>query len=106
MKVTDMVDHNEVRRIRSSMNQLLDELSPHWPADMVRLMREEVGYGEYSDALQNLIAIAVRGHIEVTDAQYEKVKQLVYEMNIVPEVIKMILDIKHNERDFLARQAG
>jgi hypothetical protein len=47
-------------RVERAFANLLGELDRRWPRQDVDYVREEVGHGEYGDALENLIALGLR----------------------------------------------
>ena len=47
-------------RLCDGFDHLLRDLAATWPATDIAYVREEVGYGEYGDALENLIALGLR----------------------------------------------
>lgn len=55
-----MVNLSHYDRLRDAFDGLLRDLAATWPAEDIEYVREEVGYGEYGDALENLVALGFR----------------------------------------------
>lgn len=55
-----MTDLSHYDRLREAFDGLLRDLAATWPAKDVEYVREEVGYGEYGEALENLVALGFR----------------------------------------------
>jgi hypothetical protein len=55
-----MVDVAHLDRLRHAFTRLLTELGPIWPKQDLDYVSDEVGHGEYGDALENLVAIGLR----------------------------------------------
>jgi hypothetical protein len=77
-----MADLAHYNRIRVTFNGLLDDLSTFWPADDIAYVREEVGYGEYGDALENLVALGLRNGRGFGPKQAREVEALAAAMHM------------------------
>lgn len=77
-----MVDLGRLTRFRRAFADLLGDLSTTWPGPDVDFVREEVGYGEYDDALENLIALGLRKGKGFTADQVRQIEFLASEMDM------------------------
>jgi|GEM_PF-3246502 len=86
-----MADLVELEAIRRSFLQLTDDLAAAWPADDLAVIREDIGYGEYGEALENLIALAEKSDLHFDERQADSVFALVraMEMSDSPWVAKL-----------------
>ena len=84
-KVMTIVDMEKFRKFLAFFSEFIDDLSVTWPAKDIEFLRKELGYGEYPDALENLIAIGLKNGIGFTAAQREKVKYLASETRLDPD---------------------
>lgn len=55
-----MADLAHYDRLQRAFDGLLQDLSATWPKQDLEYVREEVGHGEYGDALENLVALGLR----------------------------------------------
>ena len=55
-----MVEPAHHDRLRQAFARLFQDLSATWPTQDLDYVREEVGHGEYGDALENLIALGLQ----------------------------------------------
>ncbi len=86
-----MINITKLNRLRQTFAALLQDLSATWPKHDVEYVREEVGYGVYDDALENLIAIGLRNGMGFTPDQVRQVKELalVMEMEDSPFIVQL-----------------
>lgn len=58
--MTDRTDH---ARLRTAFDALLLELDGSWPREALDDLREDLAHAEFGEALENLVALAMReGH--------------------------------------------
>lgn len=55
-----MADFAHLDRLRQNFTSLLRTLAATWPEQDIAYVREEIGHGEFGDALENLIALGLR----------------------------------------------
>jgi hypothetical protein len=86
-----MVDLVKLEAVRLSFIDLLDVLSSSWPAGDIAEVREDIDYGEYGLALENMIAIAEHYGRTFDDRQTETVLALATSMKMLgsPWVAKL-----------------
>ena len=77
-----MADLAHYDRLQRAFDDLLQDLSTAWPKQDLDYVREEVGHGEYSDALENLIAIGFRNGASFDSGQAGQVEALAVAMGI------------------------
>lgn len=77
-----MANLDHFHRIVRSFTSLLDELSPSWLKGDIEYVREEVGYDEYGEALENLIALGLRNGCGFTADQAKQVEDLAAAMGL------------------------
>jgi hypothetical protein len=77
-----MADLAHYRRLQTTFEELLRDLAATWPAADVEYVREEVGYAEYGDALENLVALSRRNGRTFSPDQLQRVKSLATEMGM------------------------
>lgn len=77
-----MPDLSHDERRCEAFNGLLRELAVTWPAGDIEYMRDEVGYGEYGDALENLIALGLRSGFGFNPEQTRQVETMAAAMEM------------------------
>ncbi len=77
-----MPDLSHDDRLREAFETLLRDLAATWPARDIEYVREEVGYGEYGDALDNLIALGVSNGAGLGVEQAGQVEALAAAMGV------------------------
>lgn len=72
-----MADLAHYDRLERAFDTLLQDLLPAWPMEKdIGYVREEVGHGEYSDALENLIAVGLSNGVGFNSNQVQQVEIL------------------------------
>jgi len=69
-------------RLQQAFDNLLKDLSTVWPKQDLDYVCEEVGHGEYSDALENLIALGLRNSVGFSPAQARQAEALAVAMGM------------------------
>jgi hypothetical protein len=77
-----MADLAPYDRLQRALGDLLQDLSAAWPKQDLDYVREEVGHGEYADALENLIALGLRNGAGFSPDQVRQVEALAAAMGI------------------------
>jgi hypothetical protein len=77
-----MADLSHYDRLRNAFDVLLNDLAATWPANDLDYVREEVDYGEYGDALENLIALGLRNHRPFDSEQVMHIEDLATAMGM------------------------
>ncbi len=77
-----MPDLSHYDRLREAFDSLLHELAVTWPANDIEYVRDEVGYGEYGDALENLIALGLRSGFGFSPEQAQQVEAMAAAMEM------------------------
>jgi hypothetical protein len=77
-----MADPTDDHRVLRAFTVLLDELATLWPKTDIDYVREEVGYDEYEDGLENLIALGLRNGRGFSADQINQVEALAAAMGI------------------------
>jgi hypothetical protein len=68
--------------LRAAFDTLLRALEETWPAASIAYVREEVGHREYGEALENLMALALRDGHTLDPGAFAKVEQLATRMGL------------------------
>ncbi len=69
-------------RLQRAFDDLLQNLSAAWPKQDLDYVREEVGHGEYGDALENLIALGLRNAAGFSPGQVQQIEALAAAMGM------------------------
>ena len=78
-----MADLAHYDRLEQAFDALLQDLLPAWPMEKdVAYVREEVGHGEYGDALENLIAVGLSNGVGFSSSQVQQVEALAVMMDM------------------------
>ena len=78
-----MADLAHYDRLEQAFDALLQDLLPAWPTEKdVGYVREEVGHGEYGDALENLIAVGLSNGVGFSSSQVQQVEALAVMMDM------------------------
>lgn len=77
-----MVDLDHLHRLIRAFTALLDDLPATWPRKDIDYVREEVGYDEYEDALENLIALGLQPGHGFTADQISQIEHLAAMMGL------------------------
>jgi hypothetical protein len=77
-----MADLAHYDRLQRALGDLLQDLSAAWPKQDLDYIREEVGHGEYGDALENLIALGLRNGTGFSPDQVRQVEALAAAMGM------------------------
>lgn len=72
-----MADLVHYDRLERAFDTLLQDLLPTWPMEKdVGYVREEIGHGEYGDALENLVALGLGNGVGFSSSQVQQVEAL------------------------------
>jgi hypothetical protein len=77
-----MADLAHYDRLQRAFDDLLQNLCTAWPKQDLDYVREEVGHGEYGDALENLIALGLRSGAGFSSEQARQVEALAAAMGM------------------------
>jgi hypothetical protein len=77
-----MADLAHYDRLQRAFDDLLQNLCTAWPKQDLDYVREEVGHGEYGDALENLIALGLRNGAGFSPDQARQVEALAAAMGM------------------------
>ncbi len=77
-----MADFPNFDRLRTAFDSLLGDLADTWPTKDIEYVREEVGYGEYGDALENLVALGSRSGNGFGPEQLRQIEALAAAMHM------------------------
>ena len=70
-------------RLERAFDSLLQDLLLAWPMEKnIEYVREEVGHGEYGEALENLIAVGLSNGVGFNSSQVQRVEALAAMMNM------------------------
>ena len=69
-------------RLQRGFDNLLQDLSTVWPKQDLDYVREETGHGEYSDALENLIAMGLQNGMGLSPDQAGQAEALAVAMGM------------------------
>lgn len=89
----DSVNHDNHTRLQEAFAELLSMLDGAWPEADVAYVREEVGHGEYGDALDNLIAIGLNNDCGFDRRQRELIETLADAMHLTDS--EFLAELRH-----------
>lgn len=78
-------------RVERAFTELLGELGRFWPKQDVDYVSEEVGHGEYGDALENLIALGLRNSKGFDASHVKQIEALAADMKMTDSPFLMQL---------------
>jgi len=87
-------------RVERAFANLLGELGHFWPKEDVDYVSEEVGHGEYGDALENLIALGLRNGKGFDPSHVKQIEALAAAMKMTdsPFLMQLRSTTKHPAR--------
>jgi hypothetical protein len=99
-----MVNPAHFERVHRTFTSLLEELGQVWAKQDVAYVSDEVAYGEYGDALENLIAIGLRNGKGFVPSQVEQIEALAAAMGMGDSPFLMQLkNTTRNKREAVPR---
>lgn len=85
------MDFAHSHRVERAFTDLLGELGGFWPKQDVHYVSEEVGHGEYGDALENLIALGLRNGNGFDPSHVKQIEALAKDMKMTDSPFLMQL---------------
>ncbi len=79
------------RAIKNDAEQLVDLVSSHWPRQAMRPVYADMQYGQYAEAVLNLIAVSHKEGLKLTASETRTMLSLIHRMQLQEEVAELMM---------------
>ena len=78
------------RAIKNDAETLVDQISGHWPHKFMTPVHADMQYGQYAEAVLNLIAINHKESLKLTLSEKHGILSLIHKMRLEEEVSELM----------------